>query len=98
MQIDRCDQLTNYLSKFQAPSSASTAASNGPSSEVASIDGYKVGKLLCHPPQQCCLPLNWLSSPACIQDMDIWHCFSTYMHCSCLCHADFQCTFARSWE
>lgn len=54
MQIDRCDQLTNYLSKFQAPSSASTAASNGPSSEVASIDGYKVGKLLCHPPQQCC--------------------------------------------
>lgn len=88
MQIDRCDQLTNYLSKFQAPSSASTAASNGPSTEIASIDGYKVSKPLCHPPQQYCLPLKRLSNPACIQDMDIWHSSSTGMHCRCLCHAD----------
>ena len=44
MQIDRCDQLTHYLTKIQGPSAASTAAGNGPSAEVASIDGYKVGK------------------------------------------------------
>ena len=43
MQIDRCDQLTHYLTKIQGPSAASTAAGNGPSAEVASIDGYKVG-------------------------------------------------------
>ena len=42
MQIDRCDQLTHYLSKFQTPSSAATATSNGPSTEVAAIDGYRV--------------------------------------------------------
>ena len=42
VQIDRCDQLTHYLTKLQAPSSAKTAASNGPSTEVATIDGYKV--------------------------------------------------------
>ena len=43
VQIDRCDQLTHYLTKIQGPSAASTAAGNGPSAEVASIDGYKVG-------------------------------------------------------
>ena len=42
VQIDRCDQLTHYLTKLQAPSSAKTAASNGPSTEVATMDGYKV--------------------------------------------------------
>ncbi len=46
MQIDRCDQLTNYLSKFQAPSAGSAAASNGPSAEVATIDGYKASQLI----------------------------------------------------
>ena len=44
-RLNRCDQLTHYLTKIQgAPPAASTAAGNGPSAEVASIDGYKVGK------------------------------------------------------
>ena len=42
VQIDRCDQLTHYLSKFHTPSSTTTAASNGPSTEVTAIDGYVV--------------------------------------------------------
>ena len=42
VQIDRCDQLTHYLSKFSTPSSATTATSNGPSTEVTAIDGYVV--------------------------------------------------------
>lgn len=46
LQIDRCDQLTHYLTKIQGPASTSTAASDGPSTEVASFDGYKVRSLL----------------------------------------------------
>lgn len=42
MQIDRCDQLTHYLSKFHTPSSTSIATSNGPSTEATAIDGYVV--------------------------------------------------------
>ena len=52
-QIDRCDQLTHYLSKFHTPSSTSTAASNGPSTEVTAIDGYRVSGHTKIPCQLC---------------------------------------------